>query len=173
MEELLVALLVILAAVGVATAAAVTAVVLLVRAALRRVRPTADRVRLTARSYGPGPGSEVARLRLDLRSAVSASERVLATARASGWTLGDAPALQRRLGTATAALDAELRGLELEPDPRRQAAALPDARVRVATVVRSAADLRQGLLRGASRLGADELGRLARDCSVEARALGG
>ncbi len=149
-------------------------VVLLVRAvgaARTRVHATAESARLRARAFALGPAAEVARLRLELRAAIDAVGQALAGALAARWPVGDTPMLVRRLEAAAAGVDAQLRVLELERDPRRLAGALPRLRERASTVAGSAAALRLALLESGLRTGEDELASLRADCAIEADAL--
>ena len=173
MEELLVALLVALAAFAAAAGVTVVLAVLLVRAVVGTLRPPAQRAALRARTLGIGAAADVARVRWQLQDAVASSGRAVAVARAQGWPTGDAAALQSRLRAVAQSLDAELALAAAEPDGSRRAAMLADLRAQVHVVAGSAADLRRGLAAGSGRCRGDEIARLADDCRLELRALRG
>ena len=167
----LVALLLLTVVSGVSAALVVLTVLRAVRQAQLRMQDGVDRARLRARSYGIGPAAEVARLRLELAAAIHDVRRALACAVTARVPVGDAPSLVRRLDSAAAGVDAELRTAGLERDPARLAAVLPILRSRAAAVTASASSVRRGLLQSSLRVGDAELRALGADCAVEAQAL--
>lgn len=167
----LVVLIVVLAAVGVLGASAYFAIRALVLELQARATRAADRMRLTALSYGVGPRAEVARLRIDLGRAIFEARRVVHAGREAGWSLGDAPSLVDRLGSAADGIDVELRALEAERDTSRLGSLLPAARARVCAIVEPAVSLRLAVLERARLLGEAELSALRRDCAIESQAL--
>ena len=181
-------LLLIMLALGVIWCALVAGAVTLAVLALRRAlvllhgrartgaRQLADRARLRAGSYGSGPPAEAARLRLDLRNAVTGIRTTVTTAVGAGWPVGDAPSLVCRLERVAAALDTQLRLIALDRRPAtddRELRNLADLRDRVGTVVAACADLRASLHSQAVGIGDDELYRLREDCRIESEALRG
>lgn len=154
-----------------ATAAAVAIAVLVLRRLLIAARETADRAVTRARSYGVGPASEVARLRVRLADEVSALRSVVATARAEDWPLGDAPSLTARLEAAAAALDGHLRAAAREPDAAVRRRVARELAPRVDQLAASARGVREGLCAGALAVDAAGWSAVAADCGIEAHAL--
>jgi hypothetical protein len=164
----LVLVLVAVAALGASAYYAIRAVVLDIQA---RATRAAERMRVTTLSYGVGPRSDVARMRIELGRAIFEARRVVVAGRQAGWSLGDAPSLVNRLAVAADGVDAELRALEAERDPGRLETMLPAARERVASVVDPAVALRLALVERARQMDAADLAALRRDCDIEAQAL--
>jgi hypothetical protein len=143
------------------------------RAGAREVTERA-RLRLTAQGVavpGAGPQAEAARLRYELRDTLADARRTVAAAQASGWPVGDAPSLVRRLDRVAADLDTQLRLLALDRRPGPSVQPFDDLRSRVDTVVAACTDLRASLRHQAVALADDELRQLHEDCRIEAEAL--
>lgn len=171
MGELL-AVVVLIALVGLCALATATAVaVLLARRVVLEMSRLGGSLALRATSYGVGPRSEAAGLRLDLRGELDAARRAVAVARAQGWPLGDAPALVARLDRAGAGIDARLRTVAAEPSRAVAVRALAEARAEAQTVGHAARALREALLASGSALERPEVRSLGADCALEARAL--
>lgn len=182
MEELVLIVLGVVAVWCALVAGAVALVIVLVRrvaAALRGTarsgaREIADRTRLRVGAYGVGAQAEAAKLRLELRAAVTDTRRTMTAAAEAGWPVGDAPSLVRRLEQAAAGLDTQLRLIALDRRPAGSGAdeaGLPEVRERVGTVVTACVDLRSSVRRQAARVDDDELHRLREDCRIESEAL--
>jgi hypothetical protein len=122
-----------------------------------------------------GAQAEAAKLRLELRAAVTDTRRTMTAAAEAGWPVGDAPSLVRRLEQAAAGLDTQLRLIALDRRPAAGSGAdeagLPEVRERVGTVVAACVDLRSSVRRQAARVDDDELHRLREDCRIESEAL--
>jgi hypothetical protein len=141
-----------------------------IRVIRRRLAGLRDAATLRARAHGVGTAAEVARLRREIERSLGGARRALAAARALDAPVGDVRSLLGRLELAGRAVDAELQVLEAQPDRTRQAAGLTAVRVRAELVIRSAAELVDGLLHGAGHRD-DELTLLHAACALEAEAL--
>lgn len=133
-------------------------------------RQLVDRGLLMLRSAGGGPAGELAALRLQVVSELSASGRAVAAGQAGG-PAAELPNLMARLTRAGSALDAQLRVLESEPDRAAMGAALPAARQGVAQLEATAARLRQAASLAGRELGGDDLAALSRDVDEQVTAL--
>lgn len=155
------------------------AVVKTARAVRRRVdrhvpqaRRLVEDTTLRARRYTQiGPGSELAELRLTLRSSVESTRRVLAAAAATDRSLSEAIGLCARLAEHARVLDDELKILEREPDKSRISSRLPELRQRAERITHSAESLRWAAQDRARQFGDDDLTALTRQVDMEAGAL--
>jgi hypothetical protein len=139
---------------------------------LRRSPKLHRRVRsVQALATPPGPRRQVACLRRDLQAAAHATGEAVTVVKAAGGTVGDLPALARRLGRAARTLDAELRLLAGEPDQAEVARVLPAARARVADVSRVALAIRRAASAGLGAATAAELAPLEAEVAREVLAL--
>jgi len=141
-----------------------------VRAARHRIAHLSDRARLTARAYGVGPASEVAKLRREMDRSLDGARRALAAARAVQAPVGDVPSLLARLELAGRAVDGELRVLEAQTDASRIVTQLAGPRSRAEAISSSAARLVDGLVQ-ATAYDVEELSLLQTACDIEADAL--
>jgi hypothetical protein len=119
----------------------------------------------------PGVAGEVAKLRLDLRSAIDSTFAALDEQRPQDAGLAEAASLLARLNDHARALDGELKVLEREPDKSRVAARLPDLTTRVGHVTHSADSLRWAAQDRARHAGADDLAELTAQIAMESAAL--
>lgn len=164
-------------------ALATVATVRTARAIKRRVREGIDRStaqarrlvednRLRARSWAtPGPGGEVARLRLELRTSIDSTFRALEEGRREDASLAEASGLMARLNDHARALDAELRLLEGEPDRERVRSLLPALADRARGIIQGADSLRWAAQDRAHQFAADDLAALTHDIAIESAAL--
>ncbi|MFI9238534.1 hypothetical protein [Streptomyces sp. NPDC053079] len=158
---------------------AVIAAVRTVRAVKRGVdrtvtqaRRTVEDTRLKARQYvQPGPGGEVAQLRLSLRTSMRATQDVLRAALPEDASLSESLALFERLSAHAHEIDEDLRKLETEPDKGRVAARLPELRERTERVTHSADSLRWAAQDRARQFADDDLSALSEQIRMETGAL--
>ncbi|MEU6142569.1 hypothetical protein ABZ848_19635 [Streptomyces sp. NPDC047081] len=154
------------------------ATVKVIGAAKRGVDRTIDQARRTvedhtlrAKTYVPGPASEVAQLRLKLRTSMRATQDALHAGAQEDESLKESLALFRRLSAHGHELDAELKRLESDPDRATLAERLPDLRARTDRVTQSADSLRWAARDRARRFADDDLDTLSAQIGVEADAL--
>ena len=157
-------------------AAVVGLVVVKTKRAVGRAAPQARRavqdVGIKARSLTRGGvHGQVAALRSEVRSALTASRRVLEEGARSDGQLADATALLGRLEGHAAELDAELRQLELEPDTERVRSRFTAAKERGDRIVHLASSLKWAAQDRQHRHTDDDMARLAEECEAEAGAL--
>ncbi|MEU6404735.1 hypothetical protein [Streptomyces sp. NPDC046985] len=127
---------------------------------------------LRAKSFAPpGPGRELASLRLTLRTSMRATQDALYAGAAEDESLKESIALFERLSAYGRELDAELRRLESEPDRATLAQQIPALRERTQRVTRSADSLRWAARDRARRFAEDDLDELSAQIDVEAGAL--
>lgn len=137
-----------------------------------QARRAVEDVALKARSYTqPGPQGRIAALRLEVRTSLTGTRRVLESGVGDDPQLSDALQLLARLDDHAAALDGELRMLEREPGTRRVDARLPELRERAGRITHAAESLRWAALDRARHFSDSELARLSRECETEAGAL--
>jgi hypothetical protein len=118
-----------------------------------------------------GPASELAQLRLSLRTSMRATQDALHAGVAEDESLKESLALFERLSAHGFELDAELRRLESEPDRTTLGALLPALRERTERITRSAESLRWAARDRARRFADDDLDSLSAQIDVEAGAL--
>lgn len=171
----LIVLLLVLAFLALATVATVRAVRGVRRGVARgtaHARRLVEDTQLRARRYAtPGVAGEVARLRLDLRTAIDSTFAALDAHRPQDAGLSEAAALLARLNDHARSLDGELKLLEREPDRSRIAARLPDLATRVGHITHSADSLRWAAQDRAQHAGADDLAELTAQIALESAAL--
>jgi hypothetical protein len=131
-----------------------------------QARRAVEDQKLRARRFAPGPTSELATLRLGLRTSVDSTFEAL-----DGAGLPEAAALLDRLNAHARDLDAELKMLEREPDRSRVAARLPELTDRARRITHSADSLRWAAQDRARHSTADDLADLTREIDMEATAL--
>lgn len=171
----LVVLLLVLAFVVLGTVATVRTVRAVRRGVARgtaQARKVVEDTQLKARRYAtPGVAGEVAKLRLDLRTAIDSTFAAIDENRAQDAGLSEAAALLGRLNDHARALDGELKLLEREPDKSRIAARLPDLTTQVGHITHSADSLRWAAQDRARHAGADDLADLTAKIAMESAAL--
>lgn len=141
------------------------------RASLQARRMVEDTT-LKARSFTqPGTAGELARLRLELRTAIDSTHRTLHAGAAADPSLSEAVGLLSRLSDHAKALDGELKLLEREPDRTRAAARIPELAERTQRITHSADSLRWAAQDRARQFADDDLAALNRQIEVEAGAL--
>jgi chromosome segregation ATPase len=157
-------------------AAVVGLVVVKAKRAVGRAAPQARRavedVGIKARSLTrSGVHGQVAALRSEVRSALTASRRVLEDGAHADGQLAEATALLGRLEGHAAELDTELRQLELEADTERVRSRFAAAKERGDRIVHLASSLKWAAQDRQQRHTDDDLTRLAEECAAEAGAL--
>lgn len=155
----------------VATVRTVRAVKRQVSRGTAQARRVVEDSRIKARRFTPGTVGELAKLRLDLRTALDSTYRALEAGRPGDASLSEAAQLLARLDGHARELDAELRLLEREPDRRRVAERLPELSERTRRIAHSADTLRWAAQDRARHFADDDLAALGRDIAVEAGAL--
>ena len=146
------------------------------RRAVRRAAPQARRaaedVAIKARSLTRGGAhGKVAGIRAEVRTALTASRRVLESGAGADPQLTEALTLLSRLDTHADDLDAKLRLLEREPDQKRVERELAGVRERADRIVHSASSLRWAAQDRQYRFADEELAGLSEECQAEAGAL--
>ncbi|MBU7599032.1 hypothetical protein JGS22_015805 [Streptomyces sp. P38-E01] len=137
-----------------------------------QVRRGIDDTSIKLKAAQPGPVGQVARLRLELRASVDQAKRELAAGSADDASLREALALLDQLHDHARVLDRELAGLmDREPDRRRIAARLPQARERAQEIRSSADSLRLAAQDRARRHDVDGLASLREQIDIESGAL--
>ena len=154
----------------------ITLAVVKTRQAVQRAAPQARRaaedvgIRARALTRG-GAHGKVSGIRGEVRGALSASRRALESGAADDPQLSEALTLLARLDQHADELDAKLRLLEREPDPKRVADQLPGVRERADRIVHSASSLRWAAQDRLHRFADEDLARLSEECQTEAGAL--
>jgi hypothetical protein len=136
-----------------------------------QARRTVEDHTLRAKTYVPGPVSEVAQLRLKLRTSMRATQDALYAGVDEDESLKESVALFQRLSTHGRELDGELKRLESEPDRATLAERLPGLRARTERITQSADSLRWAARDRAHRFADDDLDTLSAQIDVEAGAL--
>ncbi|MFI5804623.1 hypothetical protein [Streptomyces sp. NPDC051561] len=139
---------------------------------ITQARRTVEDTTLRAKSYGQvGMGSELAQLRLSLRTSMRATQEALATGVTVDASLSESVALFERLSEYGHQLDDELRRLERDPDKARAAERIPELRERTEQVVHSADSLRWAVRDRARKFADDDLASLSEQIRMESGAL--
>ncbi|MBC3842295.1 hypothetical protein GXW82_25230 [Streptacidiphilus sp. 4-A2] len=175
MEALAVVLGIVVLFVG-AVVGLVSLAVVKTRQAVRRAVPPARRaaedVAIKARALTRGGAhGQVAGLRAEVRTALSASRRVLEAGSGSDPQLSESLLLLTRLDEHADELDTKLRLLEREPDQKRVEGQLAGVRERADRIVHSASSLRWAAQDRLHRFADEDLARLSEECEAEAGAL--
>ncbi|MGW2515890.1 hypothetical protein ACWC09_02420 [Streptomyces sp. NPDC001617] len=138
---------------------------------IEQARRTVEDHTLRAKTFVPGPASEVAQLRLKLRTSMRATQDALQVGAQDDESLKESLALFQRLSAHGHELDGELKRLESEPDRTTLAQRLPDLRARTERITQSADSLRWAARDRARRFADDDLDTLSAQIDVEAGAL--
>ncbi|MZD05580.1 hypothetical protein GTW43_10845, partial [Streptomyces sp. SID5785] len=110
---------------------------------VEQARRAVEDTTLRARTFAqPGTASELARLRLELRGSMRATQDALRAAVGDDPTLKESLGLFERLSAHGHELDADLKRLESEPDKAHVASLLPGLRTRTGQITASADALR-------------------------------
>lgn len=150
-----------------------------VKAAARGVDRTIDQARRTvedttlrAKTFTqPGPAGELARLRVQLRSSMRATQETLGAGAAEDASLQEALRLFERLSAHGHELDSELKRLERDPDRTRLAQRLPEFKERTDQITQAADSLRWAAHDRARNFAGDDLADLGRQIDMESGAL--
>ncbi|GAA3498036.1 hypothetical protein GCM10019016_051390 [Streptomyces prasinosporus] len=139
---------------------------------ITQARRTVEDHTLKAKALGrPGPAGEVARLRLELRTSLRATQDALEAVVTEDESLKESLGLFRRLSAHGHELDGELRRLESEPDRATLAERLPGLRERTERITQSADSLRWAAHDRARHFADDDLDSLSAQIDMEAGAL--
>lgn len=139
---------------------------------IHQARRTVEDTTLRAKTFAqPGPVSELARLRLTLRTSMRATQDALQAAAAEDESLKESIGLFERLSVHSHELDAELKRLESDPDRGTLAARLPGLRERTERITSSADSLRWAARDRAHHFADDDLETLSAQIDVESGAL--
>ncbi|MCG0067898.1 hypothetical protein L0F81_32300, partial [Streptomyces tricolor] len=139
---------------------------------IAQARRTVEDHTLRAKSFVPiGPASEIAQLRLALRTSMRATQDALHAGAAEDESLKESLGLFERLSAHGHELDADLKRLESEPDRATLAERLPELRSRTERITASADSLRWAVRDRAHRFADDDLGTLSAQIDIEAGAL--
>lgn len=141
------------------------------RASLQARRVIEDTALKARRHTAGGTAGELARLRLELRTAIDSTHRALHGGAAADPSVGEAAALLSRLDEHANRLDGELKLLEREPDGARVAGRLPELAERAQRITHSANSLRWAVQDRARQCADDDLTALNRQIEIEAEAL--
>ncbi|MFD9796829.1 hypothetical protein ACFWXK_38450 [Streptomyces sp. NPDC059070] len=149
------------------------------RAAKRGVERTVTQARkavedttLRAKSMGQtGVASQLAQLRLSLRTSMRATQDALHAGVAHDESLKESIVLFERLSGHGHELDDELKRLEREPDRTRTADRIPELRERTERITHAADSLRWAARDRARQFSDDDLAALSAEIEVESGAL--
>ncbi|WP_338696385.1 hypothetical protein V2W30_13380 [Streptomyces sp. Q6] len=136
-----------------------------------QARRTVEDTTLRARTFQPGAASELAQLRLRLRTSMRATQDALHARVAEDASLQESIGLFERLSAHGHEVDAELKRLESEPDKAQVARVLPELRARTEQITSSADALRHAARDRATRFADDDLDSLSTQIDLEAGAL--
>ncbi|MPV37536.1 hypothetical protein [Georgenia subflava] len=138
----------------------------------RRVRRGIERGRLTVRAVAnDDPGRRLARMRLDLRRSIQATERSVGGARAQGAPVGELSSIAANLVRAGEQLDAELALAETEPDAELRRVWTTWLADQVHEHARLAADLRRSVLSIEMAAAPNHLARVSDHLALEVEAM--
>ncbi|MEV8588590.1 hypothetical protein [Streptomyces sp. NPDC051180] len=139
---------------------------------LDQARRTVEDTTLRAKSFGQaGVASELARLRLTLRTSMRATQEALQAGAVEDASLKESLDLFHRLSAHGLELDGDLKRLEREPDRAWVAGQLPEVAARTERITGSADALRRAARDRAVRFAEDDLSTLSAQIDVEAGAL--
>ncbi|MDI3406391.1 hypothetical protein [Streptomyces cavernicola] len=139
---------------------------------IEQARRTVEDTTLKAKTYAqPGPAGELARLRVQLRSTMKATQEALGTGAQQDASLQESLRLFDRLSAHGHELDRELKRLERDPDKARLAQRLPDLKERTDQITQAADSLRWAAHDRARNFADDDLSELGRQIDVESGAL--
>ncbi|MFB6840815.1 hypothetical protein [Streptomyces sp. NPDC056361] len=139
---------------------------------LDQARRTVEDTTLRAKSFGQaGVASELARLRLALRTSMRATQEALQAGAVEDASLKESLELFHRLSAHGLELDGDLKRLEREPDRAWVAGQLPELTARTERITGSADALRRAARDRAVRFAEDDLSTLSAQIDVEAGAL--
>ncbi|MEV5610253.1 hypothetical protein [Streptomyces sp. NPDC052225] len=136
-----------------------------------QARRTVEDTTLRAKTFQPGAASELAQLRLRLRTSMRATQDALHARVAEDASLQESVGLFERLSAHGHEVDAELKRLESEPDKAHVARLLPELRARTEQITNSADALRHAARDRATRFAGDDLDSLSTQIDLEAGAL--
>ncbi|MFM9369580.1 hypothetical protein [Streptomyces sp. Da 82-17] len=139
---------------------------------LEQARRTVEDTTLKAKTYAqPGAAGELARLRVQLRSTMRATQEALGAGAQQDASLQESLRLFDRLSAHGHDLDRELKRLERDPDKSRLAQRLPDLKERTDHITEAANSLRWAAHDRARNFADDDLAELGRQIDVESGAL--
>ncbi|MFI6348978.1 hypothetical protein [Streptomyces sp. NPDC050560] len=140
---------------------------------ISQARRTVEDTALKAKALAqPGsPLSEIAQLRLRLRTTMRATQNALHAAAAEDDSLKDSLALFNRLSVHGRELDDDLKRFESDPDRATLRRRVPEVRERTRRIVDSADALRWAVRDRAHHIAADDLDSLSDEISMETGAL--
>ncbi|MFJ8308166.1 MULTISPECIES: hypothetical protein [unclassified Streptomyces] len=137
-----------------------------------QARRTVEDTTLRAKSVGQmGVASELAQLRLSLRTSMRATQDALHARVAEDESLKESLVLFERLSGYGHELDDDLKRLERDPDKRRIAERMPELRERTERIRHSADSLRWAARDRAQQFADDELASLSEQIEMESGAL--
>jgi hypothetical protein len=139
---------------------------------VEQARRAVEDTTLRARTFAqPGTASELAQLRLKLRTSMRATQDSLHARVAEDTTLKESLGLFQRLSAHGHELDGELKRLESEPDKAHVRRLLPEMKARTEQITASADALRHAARDRADRFAGDDLDSLSAQIDLEAGAL--
>ncbi|MEU7582549.1 hypothetical protein AB0B50_33775 [Streptomyces sp. NPDC041068] len=139
---------------------------------ITEARRTVEDTTLRAKSFAQvGTASELAQLRLSLRTSMRSTQDVLHAGVAEDASLKESLQLFERLSAHGHELDDELRRLERDPDKSALAERLPELRERTEQITKAADSLRWSARDRARRFAGDDLDSLSTQIDMEAGAL--
>jgi hypothetical protein len=139
---------------------------------IEQARRTVEDTTLKAKTYAqPGPAGELARLRVQLRSTMKATQEALGAGAVQDASLQESLHLFDRLSAHGHELDGELKRLERDPDKTRLAQRLPDLKERTDQITQAADSLRWAAHDRARNFAEDDLTELGRQIDMESGAL--
>ncbi|MFJ2721799.1 hypothetical protein [Streptomyces sp. NPDC087437] len=139
---------------------------------ITQARRTVEDHTLRAKSFTqPGPGGELAQLRLTLRTSMRATQDALYAGVHEDESLKESIALFERLSVHGRELEGDLKRLEADPDRTTLTERLPVLRERTRRITESADSLRWAARDRARRFADDDLDTLSAQIDVEAGAL--
>ncbi|MET9499955.1 hypothetical protein [Streptomyces sp. NPDC006552] len=137
-----------------------------------QARRAVEDTTLRARTFAqPGVASELAQLRLKLRTSMRATQDSLHAHVAEDASLQESLGLFQRLSAHGHELDGELKRLESEPDKAHVRRLLPEMKARTEQITASADALRHAARDRAGRFAGDDLDSLSAQIDLEAGAL--